>query len=385
MNGDLDIRPAEGARSRREFLDLPFRLYRDDPNWAPPLRSAQAKLLAGKTAFFRRAELALFLARRSAQAVGRIAAIHNRAHLERHQDGVGFFGFFECRQGDLQAAAALFRSAEDWLRQRGLTTLRGPVNPSMNAECGLLIDGFDSPPMAMMAYNPPFYAELLEAQGLRKLKDLYAYRIEEEMVRPGSPAVDRLRRLAEALQRRHPEVALRTLNMRDYAREVPRFMQVFEEARHNNWGYVPLSPQEIAEVAQQMKHVLDPEIVLLAEVDGQPAGAMLCVPNVNRALAAVRGRLFPLGFLKFFRELKRVREMRVVGSAALERFRPKGVAARLFAECIVRASARGYRLAEASWVLEDNLIPDRTIQGAVNPQRYKTYRLYEKPLTAPPG
>ena len=382
MNGDLDIRQADDTRSRKRFLELPFRLFRDDPNWVPPLRSAQRKVLAGKTAFFDRAEMVLFLAERSGTTVGRVAAIHNKAYNAYHGDDVGFFGFFECDARDVEAARALLGRVESWLLARGLKTLRGPVSPSMNAKCGLLVEGFDTPPMALMPYNPESYVGVLESLGLRKCKNLYAYRIEAKDVLPGTEGRDRLARLGRALRRRHREVNLRCVDMRNYQREILRFMRVFEEARRNNWGYVPMTEKEILETAAQMKRVIDPEIVILAEVDGVPAGALLAIPNVNRALAAVNGRLLPFGFLRLFREMKRVTEMRILGVAALEKHRHKGITALLFLEAILRGWARGYRLAEASWVLEDNQLSDQTIRSVFNPERYKTYRIYEKRLGA---
>jgi hypothetical protein len=312
--------------------------------------------------------------------VGRIAAIHNKAHNAYCRDGVGFFGFFECDERDTQAAAALLGSAQEWLRARGLTMLRGPVSPSMGGECGLLIDGFDRPAMAMMPYNPPSYAGMLESLGLRKCKDLYAYLITGDEVKPGTGPGDRMARIVTAMRRRHPEVTLRSLEMRNYPKDILRFMDVFEEARKDNWGYVPLTKQEILEITAQMKRVVDPSLVLFAEVDGEPAGALLAIPNVNRALAAANGRLWPLGFIKFFRELKRVTESRVIGIATLKKYRTKGITAMLFLEEVIRSVAGGYRHAEASWVLEDNQLSDESIRSAFAPQRYKTYRIYEKPL-----
>jgi hypothetical protein len=384
MSGDLTIRRADDARGRRRFLDLPFQLYRDDPCWVPPLRRAASKLHAGRTAFFQHAEMALFLAQRGGRDVGRVAAIHNQAHNAHHGDRVGFFGFFECRPDDGAAAGGLLAAAEDWLRSRGLTSLRGPVNPSMNAECGLLVDGFGMPPFAMMPYNPPAYAALLESAGLRKCKDLYALRIIIENLLPGTEARQRLDRLATALHRRHPEVALRPVDMRNYKREVVRFMGVFEEARRNNWGYVPVTERELLETAGDMKGIIDPEIVLVAEVDGEPAGALLAIPNINRSLAVAKGRLGPLGLFRFLREMRHVMDMRVFGVAALEKHRLKGITALLFLEVILRGSVRGYRVAEASWILEDNQMSDQTITNAFKPEHYKTYRIYEKAIAAGP-
>ena len=252
MTGRLDIREATDRRGRKRFLQLPFDLYRDDPNWVPPPRGAQVKLFARKAAFFKHAEMALFLAERSGRVVGRVAAIHNTAHNAHYGDNVGFFGFFECVPDDTEAAVALIARAERWLGERGLTSIRGPVNPSMNAECGVLIEGFDRPPMALMPYNPPGYAALMQAAGMNKCKDLYAYVVYPPQLVPGTPQHDRMVRLTKVMKRRVPGLTLRPINMRKYEQEITRFMHVFEEARRNNWGYVPVAEEEMLELAEEL-------------------------------------------------------------------------------------------------------------------------------------
>jgi len=379
MIAELTIQRVGNRRGRRRFLDLPFALYRDHPHWVPPLRRAQAKVLAGTTAFFDRAEMALFLAERGRRAVGRIAAIHNRAHNDHHNDRVGFFGFFECDPTDAAAARGLFDHAERWLAERGLASVRGPVNPSMNAECGLLIDGFDRPPMVMMPYNPPEYARLVEAAGLTKCKDLYAYLIRGRVVDEGKGR-NRMDRLAEVIRRRHPQVHVRPLNMKRYEQEVQGLMDIFEAARADNWGHVPLTDKEVLEMARDMKRVVDPDLIFVCEVDGRPAGVSVALPNVNRALAAARGRLLPWGFLRFMLAMRRIHEIRILGIAVLERYRHLGIAPLMMLETILRGRAKGIDVGEASWVLEDNDMSNRTIQNVLGPEHYKTYRIYEKPV-----
>jgi len=380
MTAALDIRPAETSAAFKQFVELPYRLYAQDPLWVPPLRSAQKKLFTRQTAFFEHGEMELLLACRDGRPVGRIAAIQNHAHNLHHKDRVGFFGFFECLIDDAEAAVGLVRSAERWLAGRGLTSLRGPVNPSMNAECGLLIEGFDHPPAALMPYNPAAYAGLLESAGLAKCKDLLAYQVIAEKVQGGAGARERLDRMVAIARRRHPEVSVRTINMRDFAAEIPRFMAIFEQARRNNWGYVPISEAELMETARDLKQVIDPDLVLMAVADGEPAGASLAIPNINHGLAAARGSLFPLGFLRFLRAMKKVHDIRVLGIAALPRYRHLGIAGLLMLETITRGLPKGYDIAEASWVLEDNVMSNRTIQSALDPRHYKTYRIYEKAI-----
>ncbi len=372
------IHIAERARDRRRFLDLPFRLYGDDPLWVPPLRSSRSRLFAGKTAFFDHAEMALFLAERKGRVVGRVAAIHNTAHNDFHKDRTGFFGFFECEDDDSDAAAALVAAAEAWLGGRGLDLMRGPVNPSMNAECGTQITGFDHPPVALMPCNPPSYPRLLEGAGLRKVKDLYAYFLRQDKLSPGRKAHDRLLRSSRLLARRYPAVSIRPLDIRKMKDDILRFMPVFEEARRDNWGYVPVSAAEVAEMVGEFRSVVDPEIIILAEVDGNPAGISLALPDINVGLSKMNGRLLPFGFLRFRRAMKRVTHMRIFGIAALEKYRHAGVTARLLNEIILRGTARGYRTGEASWVLEDNVQSNRMIENLLDPEHYKTYRLYEK-------
>ena len=250
----------------------------------------------------------------------------------------------------------------------------------MNDSCGTLIEGFDRPPMALMPYNPPAYGPMLESLGLAKCKDLYAYLSSREDCCPGTENGDRLVRLAAALKRRRSEVTLRHMEMKNYPQDILRFIHIFEEARHDNWGCVPLTEKEILETASQMKAIVDPQIIILAEVEGKPAGAILAIPNFNPALRAAGGRMFPFGFLRFMRAMKRADEVRIFGVAVLKQYRPLGVTALFFLEEIIRGMARGYRAAEASWVLEDNHLSNSSIQGAVNPVRYKTYRIYEKPI-----
>jgi GNAT superfamily N-acetyltransferase len=380
MPAELTVTAADSPRDRRRFIQFAFERYRDDPLWVPPLRHLQGRLLGRKTAFFAHAAMRLFLARRGERDVGRIAAIHNPRHNAQHGDKVGFFGFFECDAGDAQAAAALLRAAQAWLAQRGLDQMRGPVNPSMNAECGLLVDGFDSPPMALMPYNPPDYASLLEAAGLARCKDLYAYLIERGKVDVGTEEHTRMVRAAEVLHRRYPSVSIRSIQMGNFQQEVLRLTEVFEQARRNNWGYVPLTQAELLEMACELRQVIDPELVLVAEVDGQPAGACMAIPNLNGGLAAARGRLWPLGFLRFWRAMRRVRQLRIFGIATLEAYRHMGLTAMMMLEIILRGISKGYLTAEASWVLEDNVMSNRTIQNLLAPRLYKTYRIYEKAI-----
>ncbi|MHC4779960.1 MAG: hypothetical protein ACYTFG_15415 [Planctomycetota bacterium] len=381
MSEPIEILEVADGGSRKKFLDLPHALYAGDPHWIAPLRSAHAKIFKKKTVFFKNADMTLFLARKGGKVVGRIAAIHNRAHNDQHGDKMGFFGFFECAD-DRDAAKALIEASEKWLSKRGLTDLRGPVNPSMNAECGLLIDGFGSAPVALMPYNPAYYPALMDAAGFAKCKDMFAYIVRKEDSGVGTKRYERIKRTCDLLQRRHPEVKVRTIDLSRYKEEILKFMGVFEEARRNNWGYVPVTDEEILETAKDLKSVADPEIIIFAEVGGEPAGASLAIPDINQALGKINGRLFPFGFITLLRALKHIDGMRIFGIAALEKYRHLGVTPLLLAETIRRAVETGYVYCEASWVLEDNVMSNRTISKSISPTIYKTYRLYEKPIQA---
>jgi len=381
MNDSLIIRPADSWLLRRRFIDLPYRLHRDNPCWVPPLRSAQAKLFARRTAFFEHAEMALFLAFRGRRAVGRVAAIHNFAHNAKHKDQVGFFGFFECEPQDTEAAAALFSHAEKWLADRGLKAIRGPVNPSMNSECGLLVEGFDSPPYILMPYNPPEYVSLIESCGFRKVKDLLAFPLRLEDVLPGTEARDRLDRTVELIRRRRPDVSLRCLNTKNLWEEIRRFMSVFEEARRNNWGHVDITPAELREAASELRRVIDPELVIVAEVKGEIVGGCFAVPNINPALKAAGGRLLPLGFIRLMRAMRRLKEVRVFAIGVIEKYRLTGITPLLLYEVMCRGMKRGYVRGEASWTLEDNVLAIRNLTQIMNLKPYKVYRMYEKPIS----
>jgi hypothetical protein len=232
--------------------------------------------------------------------------------------------------------------------------------------------------MALMPYNPPQYAEMLESAGYRKCKDLLALIVKAERVKEGTPYYERLMKLSEIIKRRYPEIRLRTINMKKYYDEVKKFMSVFEEARKNNWGYVPVTESELMEVASGLKMVIDPDLVVVAEVKDTPAAVGLAIPNINRGLIAAGGRLFPFGIFKFIRAMRNQNEMRVFGVATLPEYRIKGLTALIFGEIVLRGLRKGYKIGEASWILEDNLMSARTITDALSAEHYKTYRIYEK-------
>jgi len=371
----VEIIPADTGNAFRAFIDLPYRLYRNQPHFVPPLRRERLDLFdKAHHPFFRHAEGAFFLARRDGRPVGRIEAIVNHAHNQFHDDRVGFFGAFES-ENDRAVSDALLAHAARWLGERRLQVMRGPVTHSTNEETGLLIEGFDEPPMIGMPYNPPYYAALLDAFGLTKAKDVYGWEIRAEQTIP-----EKIHRVADIV-RKSTNVVVRRANFADYAGEIGRAMAVYNASWTRNWGFVPLTEAEFVHAADQLRPVLErfPEGVLLAEVGGRAVGFCLAVLDVNQALARVRdGRLFPFGFWHLYHGLRRVDQIRVMALGILPEFRHRGIDALMYLELLSRGQRLGYRRAEIGWTLEDNRAMNRAI--LMGGRHHKTYRLYEAPL-----
>ncbi len=373
--GSLEIVAAETRRAVRAFIDLPYRLHRNHPQFVPPLRRERQELFdRSRHPFFRHAEAVLFLARRNGRLVGRIEAIVNHAHNRFHKDRVGFFGAFES-ENDRAVSEALLEGAAGWLKRRGMEVMRGPVTHSTNEECGLLIEGFQEPPMVGMPYNPPYYAALLEAFGLTKAKDLYAWEVRADREIP-----DKIPRVAE-IARRSTNVVVRQVSFADYAGEIRRALGVYNASWTRNWGFVPLTEAEFIYAAEQLRPLLErfPEGALLAEVGGRTIGFCLAVLDVNQALARVwDGRLFPFGFWALYGGLRRVDQARIMALGIRPEFRHRGIDALIYWELLSRARPLGYRRAEIGWTLEDNRVMNRAI--SMGGRHYKTYRLYDLPL-----
>jgi len=366
----LRVTPVRDRKDHREFLNFPYRLYREDPLWVAPLRIAQRELFdTVKHPFWAHAELECFLARNASGTVGRVAAILDRNYNQFHNEAAGFFGFLEATN-DLGVVQGLLESAASWLRERGAQVIRGPMNPSTNYECGLLVDGFDCSPWVMMPYNPPYYGALIERAGWRRAKDLYAYYLNTEIV-----TLSKVERVAErALQA--SDLRLRPMRMRDFENEAALAWEIYDSAWSRNWGFAPMTRAEFLHLAREMKLVADPELLLFGELAGKPVGFVLALPDINRALKPARGRLLPLGLLKIMYHRRTIRSMRVITLGVLEQHRSAGVAAALYAGIIRRGIEQGYREAEMSWVLEDNVLMNRSLE-ALSARRYKTYRIYE--------
>lgn len=373
--------PVGGHKEITEFIRFPRFLYRGDPCWVPPLEWERRRFLDRRhNPFFQYGEVCLFLARRGTETVGRIAAVRNPRYAEFQGEPHGFFGLFECVD-DVTTAQALFDAVAGWLsRSGGPDTMLGPVSFSTNDECGMLVSGFGSPPTVMMPYNPPYYPRLMAACGFTKAKDLWAWCLD---------ITDPPRFLLEQADRalRENTVNVRQVNLRDLSREVPRIMDIYNAAWERNWGSVPVNGPEASYLAARLRPVLRPELALIGEVAGVPAAFLLVVPDVNEALMAARGRLsgcgLPLGLVRLLRAVRRIEGLRLLGLGALEEHRRLGLDAVLCAQAWRAARRMGYRRAEISWVLEDNIKVNRMAE-MVGARRHKVYRIYGRPLVSRP-
>jgi hypothetical protein len=372
------IRTVRTGRDKRRFIDLPYQLYKGSEHWIAPLRIAQKDILdTRRHPFYKTSDVEMFLAERDGRVVGRIMAIHNRAHNEFHQEKAGFFGFFECEK-DPVAARLLLDGAAAWLRSRGAELIRGPVNPSTNYECALLIDGFDLDPAVMMTYNPPYYADLLEANGFEKAMDLYAYMIRSVEFNLS----DKLKRVAERTRTKHG-IMVRTVNLKDFQNEVERIREIYNDAWSRNWGFVPVSQEEFEHLAKDLKQIVDPKVVYIAErrVEGEarlrPVGFFLAIPDINFALKHLDGRLLPFGIIKLLWYSRKITFMRIITMGVIKELQNLGAAAIFYDEIYRNVPVHGYPDGEMSWVLENNVLMNRAAE-LIGGYRYKTYRIYEK-------
>jgi len=371
-------RIGRGRRDLSRFFDVAEDIYAGDPNWVAPLRSDLAKVFQDENPFFRHGEMQLFVARRSQKDVGRIAAVLDRNHNSFHDEKTVFFGFFESVD-DSAVADKLLDAAALWGRERKMTILRGPTNPTLNDEAGLLVDGFDSPPVLMMTYNPRYYVRLLEGQGLRKAKDLLAYWFPLE-----EKPLERLSRLAERFRRREADIVVRNVSKGGLAKDLSKIREVYNDAWEKNWGFVPMTPEEMDFMAKRLKPLLVEELLWLAEArnsDGrlEPIAFMLMLPDYNRAIAPTRGRLLPFGWLRFLLAMRKIKTVRVLTLGIKRAYRLRGIQSIMMADSLRFLLGKGYTGAEVSWLLEDNEV----VIGAVRlwgGKLYKTYRIYEKAL-----
>jgi len=373
MPEGLSVSEASSHRDLRDFVELPYRLYAADPAFVPPLRSDVRWMLdPAKNPFWKHARRTLLLVRRGGRVVGRIAAIADDEHNRVHADRTAFFGFFEC-ENDPEAARALFDAAETAASKLlpGCDKLRGPANPSLNDPVGLLVaaESDPGPPVLMMTHNPAYYLDLAAGAGFAKEKDLVA------LLAPiDGRSLTRLGRIAEAVRRRNPELTFRTIRMEAFPAELAKVKEVYNAAWEKNWGFVPMTADEIDAMAKKLKDVIYPPIIWFVEAGEKPVAFMLGMPDFNQVLIRMGGRLFPFGWLKFLLGKKRVDRIRLLAFGVLPEYRRKGLDAVCYFEGCKAAMAAGFRTVEFSWILEDNLAllkPLEVFEGKL----YRRYRL----------
>ncbi|HUO51016.1 MAG TPA: hypothetical protein VMT93_00730 [Gemmatimonadaceae bacterium] len=372
-SGAVTVTPISGTQDRNAFVEFPFRIYAGDRTWVPPLRIAVKELMdREKHPFYKNAEVEFFLARRDGEIVGRVAAIIDHNHDKAANEKAGFFGFFECID-DQAVANALLRTAKDWTAARGAKFLRGPMNPSTNYECGLLVQGFEKSPMVMMTYNPRYYATLIEGAGLKKVMDMYAYEST-----PGTVQIDRIRKVADRILQR-TGVTMRPINVKDFDAEVQRVWEVYNAAWEKNWGFVPMTKEEFQAMGKEMKMILKPELVLIGEKAGKVVGFALALPDVNQALKPANGSLLPFGLFKILWHQRKISQGRVLALGVIEEYRSTGLPAAFYAELTKQAEKAGLTgLWEMSWILEVNE-QMRHAAEMMGAQIGKTYRIYQTP------
>lgn len=372
----LEILPVCDRAAHREFLHLPGSLYTHDPAWIPPLLLERREHLSKNNPYFRHATFQAWIARRGSKTVGRISAQVDQLHLQRYDDHTGFFGMLEA-QDDPEVFQALLDTAQAWLRERGMKRIRGPFNLSINQECGLLVEGFDTPPVIMMGHALPYYSRRIEEQGFTAEQDLLAYRIGSDFAAP---------RHLEALSSRIAgQVRLRPMRRREFTEDLAIIKDIFEDAWANNWGFLPFTTEEFDDLGKSLKLLVPTDFVRIAEVDGEPAAMMVVFPNINEAIRDLDGRLFPLGWLKLLWRLKvsGVKTGRVPLMGVRQRYQQSRLGAILALLLITSlqdsARSRGLEEVEMSWILENN-VGMRKIIESIGGEPYKRYRIYRKDL-----
>ncbi|HNR69807.1 MAG TPA: GNAT family N-acetyltransferase [Verrucomicrobiota bacterium] len=375
MSNDLQIVPlSRRPREVLRFLKVSYGIYEGDPNWVAPLLMDLKKVFTDANPLFEHAVMQLWVATRGGRDVGRIAGIIDRNHNRLAAEPAAFFGFFESVD-DPAVSHGLFAAVADWARQAGLPRLLGPMNPTTNDECGLLVEGFDSPPVFMMPYNPRYYVALMEKAGWRKAKDLLAFYMDLAKI-----PMERLSRIAEKIRQRNPELRFRPVRRKTLTTDLAKVKEVYNAAWEDNWGFVPMTDAEIDFMAARLSPLLMEGLVWLAEAGNEPVGFLLALPDYNLALQPLRGRLLTprvLGFLPYVWGWKCPPRTRVITLGVKEKYRARGLESAMLIEGLKVGMAAGVTESEASWILEDNVAMCRVLE-AIGGRVYKTYRLYER-------
>ncbi len=376
----VEIRQHVPGEDTRDFVDVAFEIFRGDPAWVAPLHMVMhEKLHPAKDPFYAHAEVALFTARKSGRLVGRVSATVDQAWLAQYHDATGHIGYFDTID-DVEVAGALLARAEAWLRERGMARVNGPMSFNANQEIGLLVDGFEHPPQLDMAHSRPWQGRLIEACGYAKEKDLFAWRYGAEL--------EHNKRTLKAWQdiRALPEVKLRSVNKKNMRAELDTIMTIYNETWSGKWGYIPITGAELDKMAKDLSLVLDPEIAFIADIDGEPGGMCVMIPNLNEAIRDLHGSLFPFGWIKMLwrTQVQHPRSARLILLGVREHVRKNvkrygGLSAAMYVEVSQRGRKKGYEWAELGWTREDDAPINLGIRS-MGAKVYKTYRVYQKAL-----
>lgn len=379
---ELKISQVQSKDDLMDFIHFPWEVYRENRYWVPPLLSERVEFLDPEhNPFFEHATVEYYLAHRGPKIVGTIAAFTNDLYNDFQGVNTGFFGFFEVLE-DREAASALFQQADEFASRAGHDSILGPAQFSTNDEVGMLVDGFDGVPRVLMPYNPPRYMDYVEAAGYQKAMDLWSYKIELENFLQNLPP--KLVRVVDKVKARR-NLLVRTINMKDYDQEVERFKRVYNSSWERNWGFVPLTDPEIEHMAAGMKSMLDPNIVLMVEREGEVIGVALALPDLCQPLHKAYPRpgtpeiLSMLKLAWHWKVRGGIEWMRVYALGVMPEYRGLGVDALMYLEVAKNASRRGYTYAEGSWILENNMMTNRAVQ-LIGGKVYRTHRVYEKRL-----
>jgi GNAT superfamily N-acetyltransferase len=368
------IIPVSSKRELTQFIDFPHELYKNDPNYVPELFIAQRDILT-KHPFHKHSSLQTYLAFEDGKIIGRIAAILNNNHNAFNQTNDGFFGFFDCID-DQETADLLFKAATDWLKDKKVSKMVGPVNPSTNETCGLLIKGFDTPPVVMMTYNAPYYERLIEKAGFKKQIDLLAWRWNGHSYNDKS--VHLVDKLSERLKRN--DIIIRKVRINKFKEEAAALREVYNSAWDKNMGFFPMTNEEFDYTAKDLKMIIDPDFCLIAEQHGKIVGFGVAIPDINQILQKIkRGRLLPTGIFKLLFGKSKIKGIRIMLLGVVDGYRKMGIEAVLYGTIIKEYARKGLEYAEASWTLEHNDMVNRAIE-AIGGDPYKTYRIYEKEI-----
>ena len=362
----IEIVAIENKKQQNQFVDFLYKLNRGDKNWVPPLRiSEKANIETTKHPFYKNVEARFYLAQKSGQTVGRIASIFNKNNNQ------GYFGFLQAIN-DQAVFKALFKQVEKDLNAHNCDRITGPVNPSINYEMGVLVDGFNTPPFLMLAHNYKYYDDLIKASGFVKANDFYSfYANANDVVLP-----KKIARVKETIQSRY-NIKLHNPDMSKFLEEVKKIEEIYNDAMSNHWGFVPMGSEEFQHLANDLRQIIDPKMVFIAEINNEPVGFMMGLPNINEVFKKIKnGKLLPTGILKLLYYKNKVKGLRVITLGVKKKYQPLGIGSVMYYHIILNFLNSNYENVEHSWVMEDN-IPVIKISKLIGLKQYKTYRIYQ--------